>query len=46
MIAAFTRYPLEQTHEDGTANWRTASFIIIYTVVVIWVVLEVGMPRA
>ena len=36
---------LPRANEDGSANWAVASFVMVYTVVVVWVMLEVVFPR-
>ena len=29
-------------NEDGTVNWLVTSFVFAYTMIVIWVILQVG----
>ena len=31
---------LPKTNEDGSANWVTAGYVMVYTVVVDWVIIE------
>ena len=32
-------------YEDGTANWIVAAYIMAYTMVEIWVILQVHVPQ-
>ena len=37
---------LPRANEDGSANWAVAGFVMVYTVAVVWVMLEVPFLRA
>ena len=32
---------LPRVNEDGTANWVVAGFVMVFTIMVVWIILEV-----
>ena len=33
---------LPRVNEDGTANWVVAGFVMVFTIMVVWIILEVN----